>query len=86
MGQEGRDYFENPVGDTVDGGSQLRAGAQDLRKTPRRRAGDRWLDGGALTPGAKEVIAKALAYAETNVQVSLDYPQSLLHAKDLPRG
>ena len=33
--------------------------------------------------GAKDISAKALAYAEKNVQSSLDYAQSLLHAKDL---
>ena len=34
--------------------------------------------------GAKDVSAKALAYAEKNVQASLDHAQSLLKAKDLP--
>jgi phasin len=33
--------------------------------------------------GAKDIGAKAIAYAEKNVQASLDYAQSLLHAKDL---
>ena len=34
--------------------------------------------------GAKEIGAKAVSYAEKNVQASLDYAQSLLKAKDLP--
>ncbi|HZE54298.1 MAG TPA: phasin [Bradyrhizobium sp.] len=34
--------------------------------------------------GAKDVGAKAISFAEKNVQASLDYAQSLLHAKDLP--
>jgi phasin len=34
--------------------------------------------------GAKDISAKAITYAEKNVQASLDYAQSLLHAKDLP--
>jgi phasin len=34
--------------------------------------------------GAKDIGAKALSFAEKNVQASLDYAQSLLHAKDLP--
>ena len=34
--------------------------------------------------GAQDVRAKALAYTEKNVQASLDYAESLLHAKDLP--
>ena len=33
--------------------------------------------------GAKDIRAKAISYAEKNVQASLDYAQSLLHAKDL---
>jgi phasin len=33
--------------------------------------------------GAKDVRQKAVAYAEKNVQGSLDYAQSLLKAKDL---
>ena len=32
---------------------------------------------------AKEIGSKAVAYAEKNVQASLDYAQSLLKAKDL---
>ena len=33
--------------------------------------------------GARDVGQKAIAYAEKNVQASLDYAQSLLKAKDL---
>ena len=33
--------------------------------------------------GAKDISSKAIAYAEKNVQASLDYAQSLLKAKDL---
>jgi hypothetical protein len=33
--------------------------------------------------GVKDIGAKAMSYAETNVQASLDYAQALLHAKDL---
>jgi phasin len=40
--------------------------------------------GATVRAGAKDVSAKALSYAEKNVQASLDYAQSLLHAKDLP--
>jgi len=39
--------------------------------------------GAAAAAGAKEVGAKAISYAEKNVQASLDYAQSLLKAKDL---
>jgi phasin len=33
--------------------------------------------------GAKDIGAKALAFAEKNVQASLDYAESLAYAKDL---
>ena len=33
--------------------------------------------------GAKDIGTKAISHAEKNVQASLDYAQSLLHAKDL---
>ena len=39
--------------------------------------------GAAVRAGAKDIGAKAMSYAEKNVQASLDYAQSLLHAKDL---
>jgi hypothetical protein len=39
-----------------------------------------------MRAGAKDISAKAIGYAETNVQASLDYAERLLHAKDLPRG
>jgi len=40
--------------------------------------------GDSVRAGAKDISAKAIAYAEKNVQASLDYAQSLLRAKDLP--
>ena len=39
--------------------------------------------GATVRSGAKEIGAKAVSYAEKNVQASLDYAQSLLKAKDL---
>jgi phasin len=39
--------------------------------------------GATVRAGAKDISAKAMSYAEKNVQASLDYAQSLLHAKDL---
>ena len=40
--------------------------------------------GATVRAGAKDVSSRAIAYAEKNVHASLDYAQSLLHAKDLP--
>src|SRR5262249_57462915 len=36
-----------------------------------------------MRAGAKDISAKALAFAEKNVQASLDYTEHLLHAKNL---
>ena len=61
-----------------------------------RKAFDKFLAGAQQTAGsleersetvragAKDISTKAISYAEKNVQASLDYAQSLLHAKDLP--
>lgn len=37
----------------------------------------------AVRAGARDVSSKAITYAEKNVQVSIDYAQSLLNARDL---
>jgi phasin len=39
--------------------------------------------GATVRAGARDIGAKAVSYAEQNVQASLDYAQSLLKAKDL---
>ena len=52
------------------------AGAQATAGTIEERSA-------TVRAGAKDIGAKAISYAEKNVQASLDYAQSLLHAKDL---
>src|SRR3979409_1432462 len=52
------------------------AGAQQTAGSMEER-------GATVRAGARDISAKALSYAEKNVQASLDYAQSLLHAKDL---
>jgi phasin len=37
-----------------------------------------------MRAGARDINTRAIAYAEKNVQASLDYAEGLLHAKDLP--
>jgi phasin len=37
----------------------------------------------ALPSGAKEVVTKAISFAETNVNAAFDLAQKLLHAKDV---
>jgi phasin len=52
------------------------AGAQQTADTLEERRA-------TVRAGAKDIGTKAMSYAEKNVQASLDYAQSLLHAKDL---
>jgi phasin len=86
MSEEARDRFEIP--------KEMRAMAE-ASFDQARKAFEKFLAGAQATAGsieersetvragAKDVGAKAIAYAEKNVQASLDYAQSLLHARDL---
>jgi phasin len=86
MSEEGRDRFEIP--------KEMRAMAEasfdQARKTfekflagAQSAAGTIEERGATVRAGAKDISSKAIAYAEKNVQTSLDYAQSLLQAKDL---
>ena len=86
MAEEMRDRFEMPK----DMRSMAEASVQQARNTFERfldsaqaTAGTLEERGATVRAGAKDIGAKAIAYAEKNVQASLDYAQSLLHAKDL---
>jgi phasin len=59
-----------------EGFEKFLAGAQQTAETIDAR-------GAAVRAGAKDIGVKAMTYAETNVQASLDYAQALLHAGDL---
>lgn len=87
MSEEVRDHFEIPK----DMRSMAEASFDQARKTfekflegAQATAGSIEERGATMRAGAKDVSAKALGYAEKNVEASLDYAQSLLHAKDLP--
>lgn len=86
MSEEGRDRFEIPK----DMRSAAEASFEQARKafekfvaTAQATAGTIEERGATVRAGAKDVGAKAMSYAEKNVQASLDYAQSLLQAKDL---
>jgi phasin len=86
MSDEGRDRFEIPK----DMRSMAEASFEQARKTFEKfvegaqvTAGTIEEHGATVRAGAKDISAKAIAYAEQNVQASLDYAQSLLNAKDL---
>jgi phasin len=71
--------------------SMAEAGFEQTRRTlekfltsAQQTAGSLEEHGATVRAGAKDIGAKVMSYAEKNVQASLDYAQSLVHAKDLP--
>lgn len=87
MSDDGRDPFAIP--------NDMRAMAEASFEQARK-AFDRFMESAktaagnaeerreSVRAGAREIGTKAASYAETNVQSSLDYAQSLLKARDLP--
>ena len=86
MSEEGRDRFEIPKEMRAMAEASLDQARQAFEKfltSAQATAGSIEDRGASVRAGAKDVGAKAISYAEKNVQASLDYAQSLLHAKDL---
>ena len=73
--------------------SMAEAGFEQARKTfekfidsAKETAGTVAERNETMRAGAKDISARAIANAETNMQASLDYAEQLLHAKDLPEA
>jgi phasin len=64
--------------------TQARKTFEKFLENAEATAGSMEQRGETMRAGAKDISARAVGYAEKNVQASLDYAQSLLHAKDLP--
>ena len=86
MSDDVRDRFEIPK----EMRSMAEASFEQARKTFEKFVASAHAAAGtieernaAVAAGAREVSGKAIAYAEQNVQASLDHAQSLLQAKDL---
>ena len=62
---------------------QARSAFDKFLSSAQATAGTLEERGATVRAGAKDIGAKVITYAEKNVQSSLDYAQSLLHAKDL---
>jgi phasin len=62
---------------------QARKAFEKFVTTAQQTAGSIEERNASVRAGAKDISARAMSYAEKNVQASLDYAQSLLHAKDL---
>ena len=62
---------------------QARKAFEKFVSTAQQTAGSIEERSATVRAGARDISSKAMAYAEKNVQASLDYAQSLVHAKDL---
>ncbi|QPF90867.1 phasin family protein [Bradyrhizobium commune] len=62
---------------------QAREAFEKLLANAQAAAGSLEEHGATMRAGAKDLSARALTFAEANVQASLNYAQSLVHAKDL---
>ena len=86
MGDDGRDRFEIPkeMRQMAEASvEQARQAFEKFMANAQATAGTIEERRATVRAGAKEVGAKAVSFAEKNVQASLDYAQSLLKAKDL---
>ncbi|WP_407167016.1 phasin family protein [Bradyrhizobium sp. ORS 111] len=86
MSDNGREQFEIPK----DMRSMAEASFEQARKafeqfvsTAQATAGSIEERNASVRAGAKDISSRAFAYAEKNVQDSLNYAQSLVKAKDL---
>jgi phasin len=86
MSEDGRSGFEIPkeMRSMAEASfNQAREGFEKFLAGAQATAGSIEERGASVRAGAKDIGAKAMSYAEKNVQASLDYAQALLHAKDL---
>jgi phasin len=86
MSENGPDRFEipNDMRSMADASfDQARKAFEKFLTGAQATAGSIEERGATVRAGAKDITAKAMTYAEKNVQASLDYAESLLHAKDL---
>jgi phasin len=86
MSDEGRDRFEIPK----DMRAMAEASFEQARRTFEKFVASAQAAAGSVEErnataraGARDISSKVIAYAEKNVQASLDHAQSLLKAKDL---
>jgi phasin len=86
MSEEARDRFEIPkeMRSMAEASlEQARKAFEKLVASAQATAGTIEERGATVRAGAKDISSKAIAYAEKNVQSSLDYAESLLKAKDV---
>jgi phasin len=87
MTEEDRNRFEIPKEMRSMAEASLDQARQTFEKfvaSAQQTAGSIEQRGATVRAGARDIGAKAISYAEKNVQSSLDFAQALLKAKDLP--
>ena len=87
MTEEDRNRFEIPKEIRSMAEASFDRARQSFEKfvaTAQQTAGSIEQRGATVRAGARDIGAKAISYAEKNVQSSLDFAQALLKAKDLP--
>jgi phasin len=86
MSEDGRERFEIPkeMRSMAEASfDQARNAFEKFLSGAQATAGSIEERGASVRAGAKDISAKAISYAEKNVQASLDYAEKLLQAKDL---
>jgi phasin len=86
MSENGHEQFEIPkeMRSMAEASfDQARKAFEKFLASAQETAGSLEERSATVRAGAKDIGAKAISFAEKNVQASLDYAQSLLHAKDL---
>jgi len=86
MGQDGRERFEIPteVRSMAEASfDQARKAFENFLSSAQQTAHSFEGKGATVRANAKDISARAVAFAEENVAASLDFAQQLLHAKDL---
>jgi phasin len=86
MNEDVRDRFEipNEMRSMAEASfDQARKAFDKFVATAQQTAGSIEERGATVRAGAKDIGAKAISYAEKNVQASLDYAQALLRARDM---
>lgn len=86
MSDEGRDRFEIPkeLRSMAEASfDQARKAFENMLSSAQQAASSFEGRSETVRAGAKDVSAKAIHFAESNVQASIDYAQKLLHAKDI---
>jgi phasin len=87
MSDDGRERYELPkeMRSMAEASfEQARKGFEKFLAGAQATAGSIEAREATVRAGAKDIGAKAMSYAEANVQAVLDYAQALLHARDLP--